>query len=430
MKTPDIHCSNCNNTITVYENHLINEQMEGTENRELIEEYKKMKTTNWLEAGGVASTLFLPSLGPAVVLAAPVVYAGKYNRERREVKMDWDRNAKDWEAQYGSADLRQAITDQNIARAIEAGGGGASQTRVENWTRTVGSWMGIGESGADDQRHVVEMIDKANIGARREIYKAYFKQNLMMPENADEDLKKQVVSDKERYIHLITGGDCRDVTNENFQNADTYAELVQLRRGLEEADESLLLSFVEEDGDRHWLDLTKLTPTTQENRATITGIVADYKTYVRPMQELILFYTEGRSTEGRGKKWDSLVQKTKGHLYSKFLHHLHDAEAAIRSHDWPGFELTGGEASSENVVRFYVAKQIQPKVESLITLLLHGKLQPEEYEHKLREIDNYLVSLQEIDDTRAYLEEASRHVKVDEVKDREDNPIYGLFVSP
>ena len=401
--------------LTVYENSLIDEMAEDTDNEHLLEEYDGMKSANWLEAGGVGSTLFLGSLGPAIVLAAPVVWAGGYNRDRTEIRVKWQRKTSDWQKQYDSPGLRQELEDINATNAVEAGGGGVLASRITFPSKK-------------DQEEAVEIINNANVGARGSVYEAYFNQNVPPARNAeDRKRNKENVGLKMDYIRLYTGGEYTDMPNGTLRRADLYAEMVNMKKALEAAGEPAILSFVEENGTRHWLDLTKLTPITSQNKYEVFGMVGDYENVIRPMQVLIHHFIRGRQAEGSTKEWKKATGEAKGYLYSQLSHHLHDAEQYIRDHDWPGWEWTGGENESRNVVRTYVANIMRPKVESLVSLMLHGKLKNDEYVKNLGEIEGILLDLRKVGDTDDYIEKASKSVRVSAVKDRKDHPMYELF---
>ncbi|MBU0766590.1 hypothetical protein KKF55_02290 [Patescibacteria group bacterium] len=413
--------------VAAYESHITNQRVEETDNENLKEEYRKMHGSIWLEAAGIGSS-FVLSCTPAIVLATPVIGAGLYNRKRREVVVDWKRNPQDWARDFDGAGLRQALEDASAMKAVEAGGGGTLKPRITS------SWLGFGKSSKESQREAVDQMESAYVGTRGNIYEAYFAQNLFAPEGTDKKTKQEIVNNKTKYLRLITSGDFIDVPNETLQKADIYAELVERKQELESRGEIPLMSYLDEEGERHWMDLRSLVPLTDQNKDAIGQLIQEYRSNVKPFEEILLFYTqaeaakESRAESMRKKNLGKVAEQVRAHLMVQLIHHLHDAEKYISVHNWPGFEMTGGEGSSENIVLAYVVETLRPKIEALVSELLAGELVPEQYEQRLREIENMLVDLREIDDTKSYLKKAADSVNAEKVEHMESHPLFSLFL--
>lgn len=366
--------------ITAYDMYLTQERKNLVEgNDELVGEYSSQQRTALLEGAGLTATLAV-GLGPAIVLGAPVMYAGHVARQRSESRANWQRSIEDWQKEFSSAQLKQKLLDVAPGTELE-NQGGAYPTRVGSWFYT-----------QEEYDEIFETIKSGNQGARGKIYTAYFAENLIVPEGTTEEQAAELVKRKYMYINKFTHGGMERVTAEVLQQADAYAYLMQMYKEKEKAGEPLLLSYFDDKGERQWVDLEKLTGTRQE----MIGVVADYFYRIKPQEELILFNTLGEmAKEGRlplfqerqRKKSAEQVRQT---ILIDLLHDIHEAERGIVATDWPGLELTGYEGSAENLVRWYLRFRLDKKINQAVPQLLDGQMTVEDYEECKRSLRSIL----------------------------------------
>ncbi len=380
--------------LAYYEIHLNAERIAAAEgNAALQEEYRSQDTTTILEAGGAGAALLVPGVLPAAVLAAPVIYAGEYSRNRSEVLAAWKREVEDWMRENDSAGLRQKIKETTLESAVDAGGGGALKPRIVF-------------PSEKDQLEAAELIEQATENSRENMYEAYFWQNLLVPPDTSREDAQRMIRDRMRYMSLATEGRYFDTFSWELEHTDAYAELMERLRVLEAAGEPPVLLYPGEDDEAEEMDLRKLRPGEGQPHEA-RDIVSTYVNFVRPAEEIVLFnamgtlateeQNEAKRDDERGKAeiavWRTLVRR--------LSHEIYAAERRVREVDWPGWGITGAEAEAENVVRSYLERKVGEAVYKLALDLLEGDLSPEEYTERLNRIRSMLQEIN-MENTDAY----------------------------
>ena len=362
------------------EAYYTHQRVKGAEgNAELQNTYRDNYYTTALEAGGLMATMPL-SVGPQIVLAAPVLYAADYRRARNEVSADWTRGIDNWMNEYDSAGLMGKLRDTNLSNAVEAGGGGALYPRIAFPSK-------------EDQIKAANTIDSAQIGARASIMEAYFKKNLLAPADATELERQDFIRHKLIYMKMITQGRFERPLNSAYEQADLYAELMLRRKQMEKAGEPLLLSYITDEGDRRWIDLSKISQGSAPDGEIVMAVM-EYANNIRSGEEVAMFSTMGNlgkkgNLEERQSAWQGIRQS----LLSKLSHHLHIADSYIPSVDWPGVDVvlvSSGNAKAINVIRSYLAGSIEARVNNLANGLYEGSITVEKYNAVLEECKTIL----------------------------------------
>jgi len=373
-----------------YEMHLNAERVSVAEgNTALQGEYSSQDTTTLLEAGGVGATLLIPGVVPAAVLAAPVIYAADYSKNRSEVRAAWKHDVGDWMRENDSAGLRQKIKDTTLERAVEAGGGGALRPRITLPSK-------------EDQLDAADDIENANRSARENIYEAYFWQNLLVPAGTSKEDAQRAIREKMYYARLVTKGEYNDTFNWAFSHADVYAELMERLRSMENTGEDPLILYPGENGEAKELDLRKLR-TGVGNPRDIQEIVTRYVTFVQPSEEVLLFNAIGEFQKENPKGAVEIA------LRRKLTHEVYAAEARIREVNWPGLGITGGEKKSEAIVRSYVAYKIDEKIPLIVQCLLEGEFASEDYVQQLNDLRHLCQEIINAQDTDALRKKAAQY---------------------
>lgn len=403
------------------------------DNPELQKEYASQNTISALEAAGYTASLAL-SFGPGILAAGTLYSAANTPRRRSEAKANWKRTVENWNAEFSPAMLKQRLIDIRPGTELETGDE-ALPTRVEDlFFRT----LGYGKELDANQEKVVEEVSDANAAARGRVYEAYFTANTPESENAPRQVRNAV-----RYLYEFTHGDMTRQSAQTLSKADSYAELMRIHNDLQKQGKPTMLSYFNEDGKRVWLDLSKL-PVGTGTREEKLDIVAQYHRGMRPMQTLIALNSLGETVkqyknpetrkreEGEAK---SLARKT---LIRELLHDIHETERAITSIDWSGLEITGGEAESEMLVRWYVRTQIEKDIQAAVPKLLAGEMnlkQWNELHARLTSRMNRIVSMDiNNEDSTKFLREATAYFRqfggeenVEKAREYSKNALYELL---
>lgn len=363
--------------VAAYNVYTTEQQAQRAEgNSDLQSHYREDHITTGLEAGGLGLTLLL-SAGPQIALTIPIVYAGSYRRDRAEVKADWIRDIDDWLKEFDSSGLMGKLRDTNVTNAVKAGGGGSLYPRI--------AYPFVG--GSRGQIEAVDTINKGQIGSRGKIMEAYFRRNLLVAEQTPKEDIDTAIRRKVQYMSLVTQGEYNDTFASEFESADIYADLLQMKDAMEKAGEPPLLSYFNEAGEREWLDLKKLQPGIGE-RTEIQSIVNAYKKFVRPVEEVYMFNMMGqvardlKNPRERREKYDETAARVRFIVAYKLSHDIYKFDSYIESINWPGVDspVTSGNTKSANVVRSYIAANINKELDSLVPNLLEGNMEnPVEY---------------------------------------------------
>jgi hypothetical protein len=409
--------------MTGYELYIQNQRLQNAKGQDLQKEYKNQMGITALEGLGAGATLLVNGFAPAIVLAAPVLYAGNFAWERADVRANWQRDVVDYANEFDSAGLRQKIEETTGANSVEAGGGGALAPRI------------LFPSTADQTAASIA-IEQGVSTARSNAYEAYFMQNLILPPGTDEAVRKKLVSDKTAFIGMATDKGYQDVPNAMLDLADTYADLLQRKAMLERNGEPPLLSYEDENGERQWLDLRLLTPGTA-TPPDIRSIVTRYALHVQPVEETALFEmmggviadeaTETGKEKVRAREGTAIRQV----LGRKLIHHINDAEKAIRKLDWPGVDVpfvASGNTESQHIVRAYLAGRASEQIDALLPDVLAGNLSAAAYRGKMEEIRSVFLDVINATDTTAILATATDYNAAHGISlDTAKNPLLKLL---
>ncbi|OGJ62669.1 hypothetical protein A3C37_02765 [Candidatus Peribacteria bacterium RIFCSPHIGHO2_02_FULL_53_20] len=395
--------------ITAYELYENEGRVQGakeSKNVELTDVYRGNRSTIALEGAGVGATLLLPSfLGP-LALAGSVVYAGKHAMNRSEVRADWAKTSGDWQRELGPIGSRQKLRDTTFANAVEAGGGGVLRTRLGSWLDT-----------KEQQSEAIQSIDQAQIGARREIYHAYFEDTTLVPQNASPAERKQAVDDRMRCIHALTDGRYDNVTDAQLQMADAFAVLKTRARNQERMGFAPLLSYVDAQKHEQYINLKELENPTASN---ISKVVVPFLNNIRPLEDLLAFEALGDISRRTGNLKDKAVHhsRVRQAVLQRLSHRLFNAERSILVTDWSGVDLplgiTKGNTQSQNIVRAALRKRIEQQIQPLTEQLMAGDLTPDTYKAAVRKIENLFQDFQNAGDTDARLAGATKELTKDE----------------
>lgn len=370
--------------IAAYEGWNNRQRIKGAEGNEALQaEYRDNYSTIGLEASGLAVTMPL-SIGPQIVLAAPVIWAAEYGKARTEVRAGWARQPINWAMEFDSSGLISQLRQTTLTNAVEAGGGGALKPRIMFPSR-------------QDQQDATDSIDRSQVVARRNIMEGYLMQNLLIPKDADQEGAKRMLRWKMDYMRAATGGRYEEPFSYVFADADLYAELRLRIEQMEKAGEPLLMSYFNEDGERCWLDLSKLKPGSQATENEVVQIVLQYRHFIRPAEETYLYAALGGiAREERGAKWAETEEATRRMIGQKLSHMIYKVDSHIQEVDWPGVNflgMTSGNTYAQNVVRSYLGAQVKEKVDWLVPNLLEGNLQPVQYSQTIVECNAILSAL-------------------------------------
>lgn len=408
--------------LTAYELYINKQRKEGVkENRVLKDEYSSQDKTTLLEGAGVGATL-LVATGPAIVLAAPVFYAGSVSRGRSEKRANWKRDSLQWEKEYSSDGLLQGLEDIAPGTELDGDAGGAFATKAEDLFMRA---TFRGNQADKDQREVVETISKVNAASRGNIYEAYFKKNLLIPKGTPEKVSTQIVRDKMSYLSLVTHNGFEKQNTLSLRMADAYAELMQMYRKLEAAGKPTMISFVDKNQNTKYLDLRTLligNGTTTEMRS----IVADYVYRIRPLQSMVMYNAIGEMKNAKSTIRHSILLE--------LLHDIHEGEKKLMAANFDGWELTGGEQESRNVIRWYMRSLILKEVNKDISGLMEGTLSQQQYADMLDRARDHIVNISAPENIDAmqrrsadYFRENGGEANLQIAREYKRNPLYELF---
>ncbi len=370
--------------IAAYESWNNRQRIKGAEGNEALQaEYRDNYSTIGLEAGGLAVTMPL-SIGPQIVLAAPVIWAAEYDKARTEVRAGWARQPVNWAMEFDSSSLLTQLRQTTLTNAVEAGGGGALKPRIMFPSR-------------QDQLDAADSIGRSQTVARKNIMEGYFMRNLLIPKDAGQEGVENMLRWKMEYMRAVTGGSYGETFSYFFAEADLYAELRLRMEQMEKSGEPLLMSYFGEDGERCWLDLSKLKPGPGTTDSEMARIVQQYRIFIRPAEETNLYAALGRiAREERGTKWAETEVATRRMIGQKLSHMMYKVDSRIAEVDWPGVNflgMTSGNTYAQNVVRSYLGAKVKEKIDWLVPNLLEGNLKPEQYSEAIRECESILSSL-------------------------------------
>jgi len=408
--------------LTAYELYVNNQRKEGVkENKVLKDEYSSQDTTTLLEGAGFGATL-LVATGPAIVLAAPVFYAGSVSRGRSEKRANWKRDSLQWEKEYSSDGLLQGLEDIAPGTELDSDSGGVFATRAEDLFMRA---TFRGNQADKDQQKAVETVSKANAASRGNIYEAYFKKNLLIPKGTPEKASTQIVRDKMSYLSRVTHNGFEKQNTLSLRMADAYAELMQMYRKLEAAGKPTMISFVDKNQNTKYLDLRTLligNGTTEEMRS----IVGDYVYRIRPLQSMVMYNALGET-----KKAKSTIRQS---ILLELLHDIHEGERKLMAANFDGWELTGGEQESRNVIRWYMRSLVLKEVNKDISGLMEGTLSQQQYADMLGRARDRIVNISAPENIDAmqrrsadYFREAGGEANLQKAREYKGNPLYELF---
>lgn len=369
--------------IAVYETCITQQKVESAQgNNGLQNAYRDDNGTTALETGGLLATVPL-ALGPQIVLAAPVMYAADYRRSRSAVIADWEHGSENWMREYNSDGLITRLRDTTTTNAVEAGGGGALKPRIYF-------------PSLKDQVDATNSIEDAQAATRANIMEAYFRKNLLLPDQSSEAVKQKVIRWKMNYMMMATQGAYNDTFSYVYEQADLYAELMMRKEQMESAREPLLLSYWDSDENRQWIDLSKLGIGASSS-SEITRLVAAYQVNLRPREEVFLYNTLGKlASENNGAERVRACRETaaavRRMVVAKLSHSIYKTESLIGEVDWPGIDslVTSGNTKSGNLVRAYIADLVESELGRLVPNLLQGSLTADDYKNVCDKCNTFL----------------------------------------
>jgi len=225
---------------------------------------------------------------------------------------------------------------------------------------------------------VDESVKTANQFVRGEAYRAYFEhlshelpdmgEEYLTDEEHHEDRAKQMarlgsinadqrgkyISAAEEYIRSHTEGKYTTVTPDMLRNAEMYARIVAgewracILKGIDPTFQSL-----------KWSDTEQADGTIIKGKGSI---VAEMITKLDEINAESL-------QQMKDKRPSHFIRDTKTMLLVQLTHELSDMEMRIRTADFDGLEMTGGEGYSENVARlttaYFLQKALAEQVDAL-----------------------------------------------------------------
>ena len=173
-------------------------------------------------------------------------------------------------------------------------------------------------------------------------------------------------------------------------------------------------------------------------------MVAQYYYHIRPEQSLIFYNMLGeaaniyKNKDIRDREEKEAFAEVRRGILIRMIHDIHEAERAILSIDWPGFELTGSEEEAENLVRWYLRTFIDQKINAAVPMLLAGKMNLEEYQKFTVQVRSDFQRMLQIDlmggSPEEFLTEAEEYFKqfggdenVKKARSYDKNPLYELL---
>ena len=422
--------------LTAYELYANKQRKDNVEGNKLLqEEYASQNKRILLEGAGFGATLLVAS-GPAIVLAAPVFYAGSVSRGRSEKRANWKRGPKQWAKEYTSDGLLQAMVDTAPGTELDSDGGGVYASRAQDLFMRATL---RGDQADKDQEEAVETVSNANAVSRGRMYEAYFRKNLLAPEDAPKKDSEQMVADKVAYMSLITFAGFEKQSSESLRMADGYAELMQKYRILKAAGAPEMISYVDEKQETHYLDLNKLVPP-MGSAGEARSIVADYVHRIRPLQSMVMYNMLGEAAKDHRSKTvrEREISKTKNtvrqSILLELLHDIHEGERKLMATDFSGFEVTGGEQETRTLVRYYMRTRILKVVNKSISALMQGSVTEAGYKTMLKAARSEIRTVSTASDIKGLEEEATEYFRkfggeenVEKARSYNGNPLYKLF---
>ena len=422
--------------LTAYELYANKQRKDNVEGNKLLQdEYDSQNKTILLEGAGFGATLLVAS-GPAIVLAAPVFYAGSVSRGRSEKRANWKRGPEQWAKEYTSDGLLQAMVDTAPGTELDSDGGGVYASRAQDLFMRATL---RGDQADKDQEEAVETVSNANAVSRGRMYEAYFRKNLLAPEDAPKKDSEQMVADKVAYMSLITFAGFEKQSSESLRMADGYAELMQKYRILKAAGAPEMISYVDEKQETHYLDLNKLVPP-MGSADEARSIVADYVHRIRPLQSMVMYNMLGEAAKDHRSKTvrEREISKTKNtvrqSILLELLHDIHEGERKLMATDFSGFEVTGGEQETRTLVRYYMRTRILKVVNKSISALMQGSVTEAGYKTMLKAARSEIRTVSTASDIKGLEEEATEYFRkfggeenVEKARSYDKNPLYTLF---
>jgi hypothetical protein len=225
------------------------------------------------------STLAGSILGP-IAIASTIGYAGNYAYDVRTELAEWSKDASDWSKVPGARTLKEI--EETIGEMDSRGrSAGFGTPRVIGWFES---------QGKTDER--IDRIEDHNAGLREEMFRGYFKQTTLasFPKRNDESENQyearisEMTSDKVVFVEKVTHGDFDSTYNKMLVSADTYAELMSMRKEYEKKGVPAVIEYNALDGSDRNIDLTELD--IRSNPEKTREIMGQYKYEYEPLKHL------------------------------------------------------------------------------------------------------------------------------------------------